>query len=560
MIHRPALRFSVSALVGVVLLLGPGLPATAQLDPTGDEARELAERYAPIVRIAAQDGECDAEGESFAPMSVDVVLGNEDVTLRQAGVGDPVVTRAPVASDLFDRGPGFFLDFNGLALDPECTYERDFRTYTQDTAPLVYAHVATQADEPGFIAVQYWLYWYYNDWNNKHESDWAFIQILFEADDVGEALAESPVQVGYAQHEGGERSSWDDDKLQRINTHPVVYSSRGSHASYFSSSVFLGRKGTEGFGCDTTAEESTELRPEVEVLPHAASSADDEHAWLAFTGRWGERGSGPFNGPTGPNTKPQWDRPIDWQQDLRPASVEIRGGDEANGTILDTFCNVVDFGSNQLRAVQVSPVRQIFVVGLGALALRFLVRSTVWTSTPATPLRRRRHIGQIMRASLASYVNSHGAVLAIALGYLPLAIIVAVIGSATSFVTAQSFAGLFSAVMVPVVTAMIAAYWHLRSEGDERSLVHAFQLVRRRLPKILLASLLAAAIVVALALTIVGIPFAIRQLVRYQFVVPVVTTESTHGGAALRRSSELVPATGGGRHSRWHLWRESVFS
>ena len=68
----------------------------------------------------------------------------------------------------------------------------------------VYAHVVQQADHPDLLAVQYWLYWYYNDWNNKHESDWEFIQILFPASSVDEALEVEPISVGYAQHTGGE--------------------------------------------------------------------------------------------------------------------------------------------------------------------------------------------------------------------------------------------------------------------------------------------------------------------------------------------------------------------
>lgn len=166
-------------------------------------------------------------------MSVDVVLDNDDVLLRQAGTGDPVVRRAPIATDLHGRGDGFFLDFNGLSLDPGCVYEQDYDAYTDGANPVVYAHVVQQPDAPDQLAVQYWFYWYYNDWNNKHESDWEFIQVLFDASTVAEALDTDPVAVGYAQHEGGEKAGWDSAKLERDGSNPVVYPSAGSHASYF---------------------------------------------------------------------------------------------------------------------------------------------------------------------------------------------------------------------------------------------------------------------------------------------------------------------------------------
>lgn len=546
------MRIPTAIAGGLLALVGafahPAI-ANAQVDDDASTARDLAERHAPLVMVAAQDGACDPDGEPYRPMSVDLVLDNDDVLLRQAGRADPVVRRAPDAADLWGRGDGFFLDFNGLSLEPGCVYEQDFDRYAagdRDGVATVYAHIATQEDRPGQIALQFWLYWYYNDWNNKHESDWEFIQLLFDAADLDEALAEGPVSVGYAQHEGGERSAWDDGTVQRDGDRPIVRSSRGSHASYFTSGVFLGRKGTEGFGCDTTAEDAVELDPAVELLPDSVDGPDDPYGWLAFTGRWGERGSGPFNGPTGPNTKPQWERPIDWHDDLRSASVEIPGGDQNNGTILTTFCSVVDFGSNQLRAFQVSPTR-IIAFGIAAtLLVRFLVMRTAWTKSAPTPLRRQRRVGQMLRTALGSYVSSRGALVAIAALYVPLALIVAVVGWAGSFSAAQAVASAMTAATSFTVTALVSAYWHLESEDHPRSLVEASRLVRERWFAIVFSLGLATAIVAVLGLTLVGLPLAVRQLVRYQFVVPVATTEGLSGRAALRRSGELV-------QGRW--WR-----
>ncbi len=537
---------AITVLLTVAAPLLSQRPAVAQADDAG---RELAETYAPIVMVASQDGPCDADGESFRPMSVDLVLGNDDVLLRQAGEADPVVRRAPEPADLFGRGEGFFLDLNGLALQPGCVYEQDFDRYVggdRDGAAVVYAHIATQDDRPGQLALQFWLYWYYNDWNNKHESDWEFIQLLFDASDVETALEVGPASVGYAQHEGGERTKWDDGNVQRRGDHPVVWSSRGSHASYFTSSVFLGRKGTEGVGCDTTAHEATALTPAVELLPDSVDDPDDPFAWLAFTGRWGERGSGPFNGPTGPNTKPQWERPIDWHDDLRSASVEIPGGDQTNDTVLTTFCSVVDFGSNLLRTFQVSPTRTLVLGVLSLFLVRFLAMRTEWTRVPPTPLRRRRRVGQMLRASLASYATSRGSLAVIAGLYAPLALVVALVGWAGSFNAAQSVAGVLTGAMGLAVTALVSAYWHLESADHPRSLVEAARLVRQRCWAIIYSFGMASLIVAVLALTVIGLPLAVRQIVRYQFVVPVATTEGLSGRAALRRSGDLV-------QGRW--WR-----
>ncbi len=57
-------------------------------------------------------------------------------------------------------------------------------------------------------------------------------------------------------------------------------------------------------------------------------------------------------------------------------------------------------------------------------------------------------------------------------------------------------------------------------------------------------------IVLVLSITVIGIPFAIRQLVRYQFMPPVVMLEGLDGRRSLARSSELV-------RKRW--WHTALF-
>ena len=105
---------------------------------------------------------------------------------------------------------------------------------TKGTKPTVYAHVATEPGRPGKLALQYWFYYVFNDWNNTHEGDWEMIQLVFDANDAAEALAREPATVGYSQHEGAEQAAWGDDKLELVGgTHPVVHPAAGSHANFF---------------------------------------------------------------------------------------------------------------------------------------------------------------------------------------------------------------------------------------------------------------------------------------------------------------------------------------
>ena len=72
----------------------------------------------------------------------------------------------------------------------------------------MYAHVATDPGYPGKVALQYWFFYPFNDFNNTHEGDWEMIQLVFDAKDAAGALNVKPTEVGYSSHEGAERAAW----------------------------------------------------------------------------------------------------------------------------------------------------------------------------------------------------------------------------------------------------------------------------------------------------------------------------------------------------------------
>ena len=94
----------------------------------------------------------------------------------------------PAPSDLAGGLYDYHLDFPGNALDPGCTYLDWSRRLTQGHPPTVYAHVSTDPGYPGQLALQYWMFYVFNDWNNLHEGDWEMIQLNFHASDAAQAL------------------------------------------------------------------------------------------------------------------------------------------------------------------------------------------------------------------------------------------------------------------------------------------------------------------------------------------------------------------------------------
>ncbi len=552
----------LAAAMLMTLLVSWFSPAASAEDLGRDNpggAQELADKYAPVMMLKSQEQPCDADGEPYGPTSIDIVLDNPEVLLRQLGTGNPVVMRGPGADDLFRLGEGMYLDFPGGALEPACIYETDFKRYSEDLPAVVYAHVVQQDDRPDLLAVQYWFYWYYNDWNNKHESDWEGIQLLFEASSIAEALAGEPVSVGYAQHEGGEQADWDASKLERDGTHPFVYSSAGSHASYFGSALYMGRSGSEGFGCDNTDGPSDRFDPEVVVLPDSVDDPADELAWLAFEGRWGERQSGPFNGPTGPAAKGRWLEPIDWHDELRPSSVVIPGGDTDGAGVISVFCEAVEWGSGTLIQVTTSPLRLAITALLGLMLGRWFVRRTDWSRVAPLPLARRRRAGQIIRAAVTVYRRWPRELLTFGSVYIPTAFVVGLLGALVAVIPVlkdvldlardsegvnlvmAAFAGSVASLAGYVaVNALVSTHLDSLASGADRSAIDSAKLTWSRRHALASGFARSFVVVFVLLISVVGIPWSIRQLVRYQFLPQAIMVEGLDGKEGMARSSELV--------------------
>ncbi|HEX5094869.1 MAG TPA: hypothetical protein VFX21_02595, partial [Acidimicrobiia bacterium] len=353
----------VAALVFALIVLVPMIsagPASAQGAST-DQA--LLERFAPVIAIRHQDTTCGS-GERFRPVSVDVVLGRDDVVLRD-GNGD-VVRKAPTADDLAGLDDHHWLDFPGNALKPGCTYEKWFKSL--DATPSIYGRVT---QDGGHLVLQYWFYWVFNQWNDVHESDWEGIQLQFDTDDVDEAMTAKPSVYAYAQHEGAERADRGDDKVKLVDTHPVVYAAEGSHASYYSSTRWFGKSGATGFGCDDTRSPIDRLEPAVIRLPHDAPTSG-QFAWLSYEGHWGQQEPFFNDGPTGPATKIRWDEPLTWVDDNgRDNSVTVPF---ARSGATDMFCSVSATGSALFNDMLDNPVRAVVFVVFLLVAVVLVIR------------------------------------------------------------------------------------------------------------------------------------------------------------------------------------------
>ena len=280
---------------------------------SADDEQALAERYAPVVRLVSSRPRTAGRASRSCPPTSTPSSGNDTVALRGPWDTDDLVKIAPTADDLGKGLTGYHLDFPGNPLSPGCSYEEWADEQTAGSTPTTYARVVTEPGRDG-LAVQYWLYYPFNDFTNKHESDWEMIQVEFAASDAATAL-DPGAHPGRLQPARGRRGrAAGATSSSRSSTAPTRWCTPrpGSHANYYDAALFLGRSGQQGFGCDDTRAPGSDLRPAVALVPSDAAAVGAAYPWLDYTGRWGQREKSFYNGPTGPNTKDQWTAPLTW--------------------------------------------------------------------------------------------------------------------------------------------------------------------------------------------------------------------------------------------------------
>jgi hypothetical protein len=481
-----------------------------------------------------------------------------------------LVKRAPTSRDLWDLGAGYYLDFPGNPLNPGCGYERQFRRWDDGRPPSVYAHVSTDPLHPGKLAVGYWFYYTFNDFTDKHESDWEMAQVDFAASTPAEALQTGPYEVDLSQHAGGERSPWTDTKLQKDGTHPVIYDATGSHANYFGDALYLGRGAREGFGCDDTRTATLRLQPTTILLPDAPSSASAPYAWLAFKGRWGQREAGINNGPTGPADKEQWLAPIEWSGGLRDTSIEVPSGTAFGLNVGNFFCGAVTGSATALNWALIHPVPFVALLLLSLAGLLVAIERTTWRPPDPHPLRRRRQGGQIFRAAWRVYAENIPVFLAAGVIFIPVYVVAAALqwvvfhvtaiaplvaldgrhGAVTAFL-AVLIGGIGGLVAGVIATAVVAVILGERDAGRRILAGQAYRRVLGRWRSLGLGMVTELGMVLLLTITIVGIPLAIHRFIRWSLFAEACVLDDLPASESLRRSSELVKG-------RW--WRTFGFT
>ena len=530
-------------------------------EPGEAAAEELAKRYVPITMLREQkDPPCETSAEQYQPTSVDVMLGNPTVTLQKYDEGTgrlEDITKAPTVKDIAGLKGDYYLNLRGTALGDTCVYARDFEQLVkEEKAPAItYAHIAREPNHDGF-ALQYWFFWYFNQFNDLHEGDWEGMQLTFESNTAAGALKEEPGEVILFQHAGGEKAKWSDSKLQKERTHPVVYPAAGSHASFYDSAVYVqnGQNGS-GVGCDNTTEPLRELKLRSVLMPETAPETGP-FAWLSYRGRWGEREAGYNNGPTGPATKTVWREPFAWMASQRSTSPRLPGGSIVGPQVTGAFCGAVAAASELINLDIRSRPAAIITIAAVVLILALLIGITRWWPVDLQHLRKRRAFGQLVRAARQLYGRHFLVLVPIGLTALPIVGGITLLGQAIAERNSGgngaqlAIADVLEFVGRPVAAALVAAVVivFVRSlvETGRGGFVDSWRGVGRRFWRVVGGQIIATLGVALLAISVIGLPWAVWKYFGWQFVQQQILFEDKPLRAAFRDSSELV-------RGRW--WR-----
>ena len=246
--HTVARFYAAAFAVALAAVVALAPPAVAAADP----ATQLADRYAPVVRVVAQEKEC-GHGEPYEPIDVNAVLRQpgrrapRGVGRRTDRRGRPDRRRSRQGAHRLPPGLPGQRARPGLRLR-EVVAARSRRARSRRRMPASSPTPTT----PGKLALQYWFFYAFNDWNNTHEGDWEMIQLDFDASDAAAALKTDPYEVGYSQHTGGERAAWGSSKLKLVDgTHPSCTRRSARTRTTTRPSLFLGRSGPRASAATT---------------------------------------------------------------------------------------------------------------------------------------------------------------------------------------------------------------------------------------------------------------------------------------------------------------------
>jgi len=292
---------------------------------------EIALKYAPILRLSGP-GAIGVNIRSdnypytdYIPINVNDTISNPDkrinFVLSETVTYENKLYQAnsyPLSSELLEiiGNPIFkkeanYLDFSPIWEGISTTLESGYESLIHH--PTVYFKVFRSNTKSHPIAIQYWFFYFYNDWLNNHPGDWETITVFLNTN-------LEAVEAIYSTHYEANRHSW--NNINTIDTHPQVFISNGGHGSYNHSGNTYYYSFIVNIANDNHLGDREILSPssvqvsgstQYTLLDLGEMEKNNDH-WIWFEGRWGDDSSA----PQGPMFRTDVPTETDYERALNP--------------------------------------------------------------------------------------------------------------------------------------------------------------------------------------------------------------------------------------------------
>jgi lysophospholipase L1-like esterase len=196
--------------------------------------RRLAERYQPELVVDRED--------RFWPIPLKTIFSMQNehgAICRQVAPGGDNCVRLGTQGQLpWAGGEGESLEYPAADTSVDAQHDQMVEALGSadpDTTAREYFLVSGKPGEGRPITIQYWFFYPFNYQplrgeilrGGYHEGDWESVGVLLSAQ------AKRPRYLWMARHDKeGRLLPWNDDELETVDDHPVVFAARGSHADY----------------------------------------------------------------------------------------------------------------------------------------------------------------------------------------------------------------------------------------------------------------------------------------------------------------------------------------
>ena len=280
---------------------------------------------------------------------------------------------------------------------------------------------------------------------------------------------------------------------------------------------------------------------------------------MTIPSRVGHSGLGITTCPSSPDGHEAWFHPVSWADGLRTSSVTVPGEQVIGVSVVGFFCSATNDVTVALNWGALHPEVFFALIALVAVGLFDVGRRTTWAPDDPEPIRKARDGGQILRSARRISGAHPRTFVGIGVVFIPISLLAGALqwvlfhltgiehfvaldgrgGPGTTFL-ALVIGAAAGVIAATAVTAAVCTALDQIGQGRRITALQAYALAARELKALSRATLLELLVLFVLAITVIGIPFAIWGFIRTSFFAQACVLERRTGRQSLAAIARLT--------------------